>query len=561
MASPRAMEETIKASSSDTRLADLLAELTAAARRGEVPDVDGFALANPDLAAELRGLWAVAELAESLARPAPSTVQLGRSASRAGALDAMSDRVGEYELLDVLGRGGMGVVYRALHVRLGRVVALKVLAQGPSATEEDIARFRAEAEAAAHLDHPHIVPVYAVGEHEDRPYFTMRYVEGQPLSQRLTEGPLPPREAAKVLAPVARAIDYAHRRGVLHRDLKPSNILIDSQGRPHVTDFGLAKRVDSGHASLTRSGAVLGTPSYMAPEQAAGRRGEVGPATDVYGLGAILYQMLTGRPPFQAPSAFDVVLMVLDQDPLPPRLLHPKVDRDLEMVALKCLQKPADLRYASAAALAEDLEGFLEGRPVSARSTRLSDVANRLLGETHHAALLENWGLLWMWHSMMVLLLCLVTNAMSLGGVRNPFAYLVLWGVGLLTWAAFFWGMRRRGGPITFVERQIAHVWAGSVISAILLYMIEMLMKMPPLTLSPVLALSSGTNFLAKAGILTGKFYIQAVALFATAFVMVLAPNYGITIFGLVSACGFFVPGLAYHLRRRSRREDLGESG
>ncbi|MFO0956550.1 MAG: serine/threonine-protein kinase [Isosphaeraceae bacterium] len=552
------MAEAPAGSADDERLAALLAGLTDAARRGEPPDIDGAARANPDLASELRGLWAAGEMAELMAAQAQlrPTATFDRPHREAPGLPAdVPRRVGDYEILGVLGRGGMGVVYRARQGRPGRVVALKMLLQGSTAGDEDLARFRHEAEAAAHLDHPNIVPVYEVGEHEGRPYFTMRYIEGQPLSKRLVEGPMPPREAAALLVPACRAIDEAHRRGVLHRDLKPANILIGDDGRPYVTDFGLAKRLSADLPSLTRSGAVVGTPSYMAPEQAAGRRGEVGPASDVYGLGAILYQQLTGRPPFQAPTALDVVLMVLDQDPPPPRLLNPRLDRDLEMIVLKCLQKPPELRYGSAGALADDLESYLEGRPISARSTRLLDVASRFLGETHHAAVLENWGLLWMWHSLMLLLLCIVTNAMSLNDVRNPYAYMTLWSVGLLTWAGFFWEIRRRSGPITFVERQIAHLWAGGVIGAILLYLIEMLMGMPPLSLSPILALSGGMSFLAKAGILSGKFYFQAAALFATALVMVVLPRYAITLFGLVTGAAFFVPGLVYYLRGRQRAE------
>ncbi len=244
---------------------------------------------------------------------------------------------------------------------LARIVALKILRDPSAASALDVARFRAEASSAAQLDHPHIVPVYAVGDHEGQPYFIMKLIEGQSLARRLADGPIPPREAAALLAPIAHAVDYAHRHGVLHRDLKPSNILVDREGRPHVADFGLAKRLDV-DLDLTSSGAIVGTPGYMAPEQVGMGRGRIGPASDVYSLGAILYQMLTGRPPFQAASALDTVFLVLEQDPLPPRLLNPRVDRDLELIALKCLQKPADLRYPSAAALASDLEAYLVRR-------------------------------------------------------------------------------------------------------------------------------------------------------------------------------------------------------
>ncbi len=213
------------------------------------------------------------------------------------------------------------------------------------------------------------MPVYAVGDHQGQPYFLMRLSEGTSLAPRLADGPIPPREAAQLLAPICHAVDYAHRRGILHRDLKPSNILIDREGRPHVADFGLAKRLDAGQ-SLTSPGAIVGTPGYMAPEQVVGEgRGRVGPASDVYGLGAILYQMLTGRPPFQAATALDTIFLVLEQEPLPPHLLNPRVDRDLELIALKCLQKPADLRYPSAAAIGRR-PGSVPGRRADLGSIR-----------------------------------------------------------------------------------------------------------------------------------------------------------------------------------------------
>jgi serine/threonine-protein kinase len=530
-------------------LANLVEELTEQCRLGRPPDVDGAAARHPDLADELRELWATAQIAEELARSdGDETLRWETPGGAAGGREPPRT-FGDYELLEELGRGGMGVVYRARQTSLGRVVALKMLLRGELASSPDLARFRAEPESAARLDHPHIVPIYAVGEHQGQPYFTMKLVEGTTLARRLADGPLPAREAAALLAPVARAVDFAHRAGVLHRDLKPSNLLIDRQGRPLVGDFGLAKRVDH-EAGLTLSGALVGTPSFMAPEQALGDPGRVGPASDVYGLGAILYQMLTGRPPFLAASALDTLLLVREQDPIPPRLLNPKVDRELELIALKCLQKPPGLRYPSAAALADDLEAFLAGEPISIRSTRLTAVAGRLLGETYHAPVLENWGLLWIWHSLVIFVLCVLTNVLQWRGVVSHGPYLLIWTVGLGTWAAIFWALRRRGGPVTFVERQIAHLWAGSVIACTMLYVVEMLMGLPVSTLSPVLALHSGMIFMGKAGILSGKFYIEAGALFLTAAVMALVPSVGISIFGVVSGLCFFVPGLKYYLRR-----------
>jgi serine/threonine-protein kinase len=443
----------------------------------------------------------------------------------------------------------MGVVYRARQISLGRIVAVKMILRGALASPEDLARFRAEAQAAARLDHPNIVPVYEVGEVDGQPYFSMKYIEGSTLARRLAEGPMMPREAAAILLPVSRAIQLAHRQKLLHRDLKPSNILIDAAGQPHVTDFGLAKRITD-ETGQTHTGAVVGTPAYMAPEQAGGRRGEVGPASDVFSLGAILYQMLTGRPPFQAASPVDTLLMVLEQDPAPPRLLNPKADRDLEMVALKCLQKPPDLRYPSAEALAEDLAAYLQGEPVSARSGGFVQVMSRLFRETHHAAVLENWGLLWMWHSVVLLGLCLATNLLSWLGFQSRWIYFWFWAGGFTVWAPIFWWLRRRAGPVTFIERQIAHLWGAAVIASVLLFWIEYLMKLPVLTLSPVIGLLGGMVFFVKAAILNGAFYVQAAALFAAAGAMALWPEFSHTIFGVVAAACFFIPGWKYWRQR-----------
>jgi eukaryotic-like serine/threonine-protein kinase len=269
-----------------------------------------------------------------------------------------------YEVLGELGRGGMGVVYRARQVRLGRVVALKVLLAGAHAGEQDLARFRAEAEAVARLQHPNIVQIYEVGEEGGRPYLALEYVDGGSLADRLRGTPLPAREAARLAETLARAVHAAHRHGIVHRDLKPANVLLTADGTPKVVDFGLAKRLD-GATLHTQTGAVLGTPDFMAPEQAEG--GATGPATDVHALGALLYQMLTGRPPFVAETALDTLLRVRLDEPVPPSVLQPKVPRDLGTVCLKCLRKSPAQRYASALDLAEDLRRFLNGEPVQAR--------------------------------------------------------------------------------------------------------------------------------------------------------------------------------------------------
>ena len=535
----------------DERLAAVLDGLVQAQRAGQSPNVARAIADHPDLADDLRALWATVLVAECVASgpdEPDATLALGVAAS-----GSVPHSWGDFELLEELGRGGMGVVYKAHQRSLDRVVALKMVSTGPAASKTELARFRAEAQAVARLDHPSIVPLYEAGEHEGRPYFTMKFVEGTTLARRLAAGPLPPREAAALLAPICRAVHFAHQQGVLHRDLKPSNILIDAAGRGHVTDFGLAKLVGA-DADLTYSGALVGTPCHMAPEQAAGARGQVGPASDVYSLGTILYQMLTGRPPFQAASPVDTVLLVLEQEPVPPRLLNPLADRDLEMIALKCLQKPPELRYASAAALAADLDAFLADEPVAARSGLFSQVVARWFRETHHAMVLENWGVLWMWHSLVLLVISLLTNWLHVRGATSPWPYVALWTAGLGTWASIFWALRRRAGPVTFIERQIAHVWASSLAAIALTFVVEMLLGLPVLTLSPLLAISSGMVFLVKAGMLSGKFYVQALALFATAVVMAWLQRHeirwGITLFGVVAAASFFLPGWKYHRQR-----------
>jgi TolB-like protein/Tfp pilus assembly protein PilF len=275
---------------------------------------------------------------------------------------------GDYELLEQIGRGGQGVVFRARQKSLNRTVALKVISLGQWASKAHLKRFRLEAEAAARLEHPGIVPIHEVGERDGQCYFSMKFIEGGQLDEVVKQTPMSIRQAVELIAKVARTVHYAHEHGILHRDIKPGNILLDAKGEPHLTDFGLARLVES-ESTVTRTMEVLGTPSYMAPEQAVGNNAAVSSVTDVYGLGAILYQLLTGQPPFAGGTTYETIKLLLETEPRQPRLLNPKIDRDLSTICLKCLDKDPQRRYSSALALAEDLERWLKHEPIQARRT------------------------------------------------------------------------------------------------------------------------------------------------------------------------------------------------
>jgi WD40 repeat protein len=345
----------------ERRLNDLIAAYLEAVEAGQALDREEWLARHPDLARELRAFFANHD---RLARVGGPLRALAGGIGREAPLGRVR-YFGDYELLEEIGRGGMAVVYRARQASLSRSVALKMPLGGLFASAEEVQRFRLEAEAAASLDHPGIVPIYEVGVHDGQPYFSMKLIEGGSLAQHLRRFARDRRAAARLVAAVARAVHHAHQRGILHRDLKPANVLLDGDGRPHISDFGLARRV-GGDARLTRSGAALGTAGYMAPEQAVGKK-MLTTGADVYSLGAILYELLTGRPPFQADSPLETLYQVQHREPERPRALDPSAPLDLETVCLKCLQKEPDKRYNSAEALAADLERWLGGWPISAR--------------------------------------------------------------------------------------------------------------------------------------------------------------------------------------------------
>ncbi len=298
--------------------------------------------------------------------PRPGNSDVKRPLKTTGAGDEIGRTFGDYVLLEEIARGGMGVVYRARQTTLNRTVALKVILSGELASERDVQRFHTEAESAANLDHPGIVPIYEVGQNEGRHYFSMAFIDGQNLTAAVADGPMLPKRAAKILCQIAEAVHYAHQQGVIHRDLKPANILLDAAGLPKVTDFGLAKQIGD-ESGLTTTGQVLGTPACMPPEQAEGQLDEIGPKSDVYSLGAVLYTLLTGRPPFGASNPLETLRQVVEQDPVSPRRLNTSVPKDLETICLKCLQKQPEKRYATAELLASDLKRFLRNEPTLAR--------------------------------------------------------------------------------------------------------------------------------------------------------------------------------------------------
>jgi WD40 repeat protein len=339
-----------------------------AAERGSPPPRADVLAAHPHLAPRLAAFFAdldrVGPRASQFHLPSVGDAETVSPDRAAGALPVVR-YVGDYELVEELARGGMGVVFRARQVSLNRPVAVKMILAGEYATPQAVQRFRAEAEAAAGLDHPNILPIHEVGEHAGHPYFSMKLVEGGTLAGKIDELGKEPKRTAELIGTLARAVEFAHRRGILHRDLKPGNVLLDADGTAYVTDFGLAKKVDRDDGS-TRTGAVVGTPAYMAPEQARGEKG-LTTAADVYSLGAVLYEILAGRPPFKGDTVFDTIKQVIETDPADPRTHRPAADRDLSVIALKCLSKDPAGRYATAGELADDLDRYRRGEPIAAR--------------------------------------------------------------------------------------------------------------------------------------------------------------------------------------------------
>jgi serine/threonine-protein kinase len=405
------------------------------------------------------------------------------------------------------------------------------------------------------------VQIYEIGEQEGRPYFSMEFVQGGSLAQKLAGTPLPARHAAELVETLAKAVHAAHERGIIHRDLKPANVMLTADGTPKVTDFGLAKRVNAG-PGLTESGAIVGTPSYMAPEQASGKGQHIGPACDVYALGTILYELLTGRPPFRAETPLDTVLQVLSEEPVPPRLLSPKVERDLETICLKCLEKVPQSRYPSARALAEVLRRYLKGEPIEARSSNILDRLARVVGRSQHDVEFGSWGAVMLQLAAILFVEeCVVMVVLTRGGPPYPHG----WVLASRTVQFIFMGLvfarhrLRKLLPASAVERQMWTVWVSFLIGCVLISVIGWEMDKPDrpldqMTFYPLWAILSGIGLLVMGSSYWGRCYAFGLGFFLLAVLLPLRLDWSPLGFGLLWSATLAAVGL--HLLRLARETD-----
>jgi serine/threonine-protein kinase len=460
---------------------------------------------------------------------------LGMAAAGDSITATGQERFGDYLLLCEVGRGGMGVVYKALDPGLGRNVAIKMVLSAAVSDPADLKRFQAEASAAARLQHPNIVSVHRVGCEAGRHFYAMDFIDGNSLAARLAAGPLPGKQAAAYVRDIARAIHHAHQQGILHRDIKPANVLIDADNHPHITDFGLAKHFsrDDGH---TKTGAILGTPGYMAPEQANGSK-SLTPATDVYGLGATLYECITARPPFRGESALDTLMMVTENDPAPPRLLNPRVDSDLETICLKCLARSPGDRYRNAAELADDLERYIQGESIRARSLSMFDYIGRSLGHSQYDVEFRQYG------TMLLLFAAIVvfTQALAQWAIfrrESPMVVTMTHILKFLLIGVVLWRHRPHGlRPTSTAERQMWSIWLGYVIacSTAAPYMRIMFDEeaLYQGKIYSVYCCLTGLSFFVLGSSYWGGCYALAGGFFALGYVLAYFPTWGALIFGV----------------------------
>jgi tRNA A-37 threonylcarbamoyl transferase component Bud32 len=460
--------------------------------------------------------------------------------------------VAGYEIGDLLGQGGMGLVYKARQAALQRHVALKMIISGANASADERARFRTEAEAVARLQHPNIVQIYEVGEQAGCLYLALEFLGGGSLAQQIAGKPVPPRRAAQLILELARAMHHAHKQGIIHRDLKPANVLLTESGVAKIADFGLAKRLDA-DLSHTQTGAVLGSPSYMAPEQAEGKVRAIGPATDIYALGAVLYELLTGRPPFVGLSLLDTIDQVRSHDPVPPQTLQPKVPGDLATICLKCLEKKPAMRYVSAEALAEDLERFLAGEPIAARRMTLLDQVARALRHNQVDVNFGAWATLTLWLAPIPLL---VHTAVFIFFRHEPEYPVVALGASmatvLLVLYSILFGKRSSFSAVAAVQRrQLRATWLGHVIGFIIVPIAIIRMVNPQsmeqwfVIYALWLAQVGGTFYTFAAN--AGPLFIVGTICFILALVVPWIPFYAPLVAGTLMTLNMTTQGLLLH--------------
>jgi eukaryotic-like serine/threonine-protein kinase len=508
-----------------TAVIDLLVEWEEQRRQGRSVSPEELSPGDPELQAELkrrierrkqlRGVFDTPTLEE------PDTPETA---------PPLPDVAG-YEILEVIGHGGMGVVYKARQTGLNRIVALKMVLAGNNARPQDLARFRSEAEAVARLAHPNIVQIYEIGEQNGCPYLALEYIGGGSLAQQLDGTPVTARQAAELVLALARAVHHAHQRGIVHRDLKPANVLLIADGTPKIADFGLAKRADSDYVH-TQTGAILGSPSYMAPEQAAGATDKIGPATDVYALGVILYELLTGRPPFKGATVIETMEQVREHDPAPPRSLQPRTPRDLETICLKCLEKQPRRRYGSAAELADDLEAFLRGDPITAHSLTLLDQVARTISHHSFDARFRGFANRMLAFAPVPLVVHLTAYALFAAKSYYPVAMVATTTCMLFTLlpALLMSGMPTLRHLAAWQRRHFMTVWIGHLV-AMAVVLLVVLLAIPRdqpqmlLMVYPLWAATAAMSFLAHATE-AGMYYMVGGVLFCVSILMALTPTW-----------------------------------
>jgi serine/threonine protein kinase len=434
-----------------------------------------------------------------------------------------------YDVAEVIGQGGMGVVYKARQLALNRQVAVKMILSGSHASSQELARFRAEAEAVARLAHPNIVQIFEIGEQNGNPYLTLEYIAGGSLAQQLDGQPVNPKRAAELVRDLAKGIQHAHDKGIVHRDLKPGNVLIAGDGTLKITDFGLAKRAES-DLRQTITGAIIGSPTYMAPEQASGNSADIGPATDIYALGVILYELLTGRPPFKGDSVIETIQQVREQDPLPLRHLQPKIPRDLETICLKCLEKRPQRRYQSAAALALDLNAFLHDEPINAQSLTILDQVARTLAHQGFDERVRGIANLMLCISPIPLTLHLIAFAFLYNSPHYALGMIATTSFMLFITVPLIFGMSSASLRLIpswqrkhFYTTWVGHMLAVAIILAVVLVAIPADQPNLRLMIYSIWAVTAGLSFLSHA-VEAGFYYVVAGIMFCMSIVLALTP-------------------------------------